>query len=236
MAIETILLLDMDEFSARSLQFSLERDGYRVIYATNVDEAQKVLRSNDFPDFIIMDVMLPTKEEGWNVLRSFRDITSLPILVFTSDEEVCDKILAFDFGADDYVLKSTDPREIMARIKAISRRVSNDTEARNDREVHFENLSINLSRYEMCVCGKIVKTPPKEQELLFFLATHPNRVFTRDQLLDAVWDFDYGGDSRTVDVHIKRIRAKIDGVSQEWSLRTIWGIGYMFEVESLKQT
>ena len=183
------------------------------------------------PDLILLDIMMP-KLDGWQVCRQIRQKSDCPIIMLTAKGETFDKVLGLELGADDYVVKPFDTKEIVARIKAVLRRSSPAGTAEGEvKEVSYDKLTVNMTRYELKVDGKVVDAPPKELELLFHLASHPNRVFTRDQLLDEVWGFEYYGDSRTVDVHIKRLREKLEGVSDQWSLKTVWGVGYKFEVK-----
>ena len=183
------------------------------------------------PSLILLDIMMP-KLDGWQVCRQIRQKSDCPIIMLTAKGETFDKVLGLELGADDYVVKPFDTKEIVARIKAVLRRSSPAGTAEGEvKEVIYDKLTVNMTRYELKVDGKVVDAPPKELELLFHLASHPNRVFTRDQLLDEVWGFEYYGDSRTVDVHIKRLREKLEGVSDQWSLKTVWGVGYKFEVK-----
>ena len=174
--------------------------------------------------------MMP-RLDGWQVCRQVRKTSEVPIIMLTAKGEVFDKILGLELGADDYISKPFDTKEVLARIKAVLRRSSEKTKKNAVKEVCFDKLVINLTNYELIVDGKQIDTPPKELELIFHLASNPNRVYTRDQLLDEVWGFDYYGDSRTVDVHVKRLREKLENVSTEWSLKTVWGVGYKFEVK-----
>ena len=186
--------------------------------------------SQDLPDLILLDIMLP-EEDGISILkklRSDRKTSGIPVIMLTAKSNETDKVNGLELGADDYVVKPFDAKEVVARIKAVLRRSASSI-ADEVKEVHYDKLTINLTNYELRVNGVQVDTPPKEMELIFHLAKNPNRVFTRDQLLDEVWGFDYYGDSRTVDVHIKRLREKLDGVSDKWELRTVWGVGYKFE-------
>lgn len=179
------------------------------------------------PDLVLLDIMLPGID-GWQVCREIRKTSDKPVIMVTAKGETFDKVLGLELGADDYVVKPFDTKEVVARIKAVLRRYSSKTST-EIREVRYDNLVVNLSNYELRVRGQPVDTPPKELELLYHLASNPNRVYTRDQLLDEVWGFEYYGDSRTVDVHVKRLREKLDGVSEKWSLKTVWGVGYKFE-------
>ena len=185
----------------------------------------------EYPSLVLLDIMLPD-EDGLSILKKLRDAgptKRLPVIMLTAKGETFDKVLGLELGADDYVVKPFDSKEVVARIKAVLRRCTTAEEA-NTGVISYDNLSVDMSRYELKVKGKVVDAPPKELELLNFLASHPNRVFTRDQLLDEVWGFEYYGDSRTIDVHIKRLREKLEGASDKWRLKTVWSVGYMFEV------
>ena len=173
--------------------------------------------------------MLPLLD-GWQVCREIRKKSNLPIMMLTAKGETFDKVLGLELGADDYVVKPFDVKEIIARMKAIQRRIGDSSKENQIKEVSYDKLVVNMTRYELKVDGKVIDTPPKELELLFHLASTPNRVYTRDQLLDEVWGFEYYGDSRTIDVHVKRLREKLEGVSDQWALKTVWGVGYKFEV------
>ena len=171
--------------------------------------------------------MLPIKD-GWQVCREIRAMGNTPIIMITAKGETFDKVLGLELGADDYIVKPFEPKELVARLKAVLRRFES---AENlDKEIVYPNIRINLSTYELVLGGKSIDIPPKELELLYFLASHPNRVFTRDQLLDEVWGYDFFGDSRTVDVHVKRLREKLEGYESSWQLKTVWRVGYKFEV------
>lgn len=223
---EKILVVDDDKNICDLLRMYLEKEGYTVVMAHNGVDAVNTF-GNENPDLVLLDIMLP-QLDGWQVCREIRKASEAPIIMLTAKDEVFDKVLGLELGADDYVTKPFDTKEIIARIKAVLRRTS-AVKGGDMKEVHYDKLSINLSNYEMKVDGVPVDTPPKELELIYHLASNPDRVFTRDQLLDDVWGFDYYGDSRTVDVHIKRLRDKLKGVSSEWELRTIWSVGYKFE-------
>lgn len=223
---EKILVVDDDKNICDLLRMYLEKEGYTVVMAHNGVDAVNTF-GNENPDLVLLDIMLP-QLDGWQVCREIRKASEAPIIMLTAKDEVFDKVLGLELGADDYVTKPFDTKEIIARIKAVLRRTS-AVKGGDMKEVHYDKLSINLSNYEMKVDGVPVDTPPKELELIYHLASNPDRVFTRDQLLDDVWGFDYYGDSRTVDVHIKRLRDKLKGVSPEWELRTIWSVGYKFE-------
>ncbi len=227
MAGEKILVVDDDQNICELLRLYMEKEGYNVAIANDGVQALSTYRQFN-PNIVILDIMLP-KKDGWEVCREIRRSDDTPIIMLTARGETFDKVLGLELGADDYVVKPFESKEIMARIKAVLRRSSSNTD--EIQQVEYDNLVINLTYYQLKVRGELVPTPPKELELLYQLASNPNRVFTRDQLLDEVWGFDYYGDSRTVDVHIKRIREKLDGVSTEWSLKTVWGVGYKFETQ-----
>ena len=228
---EKILVVDDEKNICDLLRMYLEKEGYSVAMAHNGVDAVSMFNSEN-PDLVLLDIMLP-QLDGWQVCREIRKTSEKPIIMLTAKDEVFDKVLGLELGADDYVTKPFDTKEIIARIKAVLRRTSAVKEA-DIKEVKYDKLSVNLTNYEMKVDGVVVDTPPKELELIYYLASNPDRVFTRDQLLDDVWGFDYYGDSRTVDVHIKRLRDKLKGVSEEWELRTIWSVGYKFETHGKK--
>ena len=228
MAAEKILVVDDDSNICELLRLYLEKEGYTVTIANDGTEALNVFAAL-LPDLVLLDIMLPSMD-GWQVCRELRKQWQTPIIMLTAKGETFDKVLGLELGADDYITKPFDTKEVVARIKAVLRRVS-PVAASNDtvKEVSFDKLSINLTNYELKVDGNVVDTPPKELELIYHLASNPNRVYTRDQLLDEVWGFEYFGDSRTVDVHVKRLREKLEGVSDKWELKTVWGVGYKFE-------
>lgn len=229
---EKILVVDDDKNICDLLRLYLEKEGYEVTMVHNGNDAVNTFNAEE-PDLVLLDIMLP-QLDGWQVCREIRKVSDKPIIMLTAKDETFDKVLGLELGADDYVTKPFDTKEIVARIKAVLRRTSCLKETEANKEVRYDKLSINLSNYEMKVNGVAVDTPPKELELIYHLASNPDRVFTRDQLLDDVWGFDYYGDSRTVDVHIKRLRDKLKGVSPEWELRTIWSVGYKFETHGKK--
>ena len=222
-----VLIVDDDKNICELLRLYLEKDGYATVIANDGDEAVKAFNAQE-PDIILLDVMLP-KLDGWQVCREIRKTSQVPIIMLTAKGETFDKVFGLELGADDYITKPFDAKEVVARIKAVMRRGAKAAE-NADKVVKYDKLVINLTNYELWVDGKQIDTPPKELELIYHLASNPNRVFTRDQLLDEVWSFDYYGDSRTVDVHVKRLREKLEGVSDKWSLKTVWGVGYKFEV------
>ena len=223
-----ILVVDDEKLLVKGIKFNLEHEGYQVEGVYDGSAAVELARSGEY-DLIILDVMMP-QLDGWQVCREVRKKSSVPIIMITAKGDTFDKVLGLELGADDYIVKPFDTKEVIARIKAIARRVGNSPEESEVKEVRYDKLSVNMTRYELRVDGKVVDTPPKELELLFYLASNPNRVYTRDQLLDEVWGFEYYGDSRTIDVHVKRLREKLEGVSDKWELKTVWGVGYKFEV------
>lgn len=223
-----ILVVDDDLNICELLRLYIEKEGFSVVTANDGMEALKLFEKEN-PELIMLDIMLPGLD-GWQVCREIRKTSQCPIIMLTAKGEVFDKVLGLELGADDYVVKPFEAKEVVARIRAVLRRTGK-TGDNQVKEVKWDKLSINLTNYELKVDGVQIDTPPKEMELLYHLASNPNRVFTRDQLLDEVWGFDYYGDSRTVDVHVKRLREKIDGVSDKWELKTVWGVGYKFEVK-----
>ena len=222
-----ILVVD-DEASIRELlTFNLKKNGYEVTAAADGREA---LAKAAGMDLVLLDIMLP-EVDGLEVCRRLNaapQTSGIPIIMLTAKAEEIDRVLGLELGADDYVVKPFETKEVIARIHAVLRRMGKN-DAPKTQEVSFENLTINLTNYELRVRGEQIDTPQKEMELIYHLASNPNRVFTRDQLLDEVWGFDYYGDSRTVDVHVKRLREKLEGVSDKWALKTVWGVGYKFE-------
>lgn len=225
---EKILVVDDDTSICELLRVYLEKEDYQVVIANDGMSAVSTFKEES-PSLVLLDIMLP-KLDGWQVCREIRKFSETPIIMLTAKGEVFDRVLGLELGADDYVVKPFETKEIVARIKAVLRR-SSASNTEELKEVHYDKLSINLTNYELKVNGVQVDTPPKEMELIFHLAKNANRVFTRDQLLDEVWGYDYYGDSRTVDVHVKRLREKLTGVSDKWELRTVWGVGYKFETK-----
>lgn len=228
MSAEKILVVDDDRNICELLRLYLEKEGYAVAIVNDGEQAVAAFREYQ-PAMVLLDVMMP-KLDGWQVCREIRRFSETPIIMLTAKGETFDKVLGLELGADDYVVKPFDAKEVVARIKAVLRR-SGGAVSEPLKEVRFDKLAINLTNYELKVNGEPVDTPPKELELIYHLASNPNRVFTRDQLLDEVWGFDYYGDSRTVDVHVKRLREKLEGVSEKWALKTVWGVGYKFETK-----
>ncbi|MGN0182391.1 MAG: response regulator transcription factor [Candidatus Ornithomonoglobus sp.] len=222
-----VLVADDDLNIVKLIRLYLEKEDYDVCTANNGKAALDAFRTEN-PDIIILDIMMP-EMDGNEVCREIRKISDVPIIMLTAKGETFDKVLSLELGADDYLVKPFEMKELMARMKAILRR-SEGKSAPNGECVSFDKLEVNLTNYELKIDGHILEIPPKELELLYFLASNPNRVFTREQLLEKVWGFDYFGDSRTVDVHIKRLREKLEGVDANWQLKTVWGVGYKFEV------
>ena len=222
-----LLVVDDDPNICDMLKLYFENEGYKVKTANDGVEGLASFKMYD-PDLVLLDIMMPRKD-GWQVCREIREISPKPVIMITAKGEVFDKVLGLELGADDFIVKPFDMKELSARIKAVLRRYNAHKKIEDDEVVRFENLEISLKKYELKLCGKAVDIPPKELELLYFLASNCNRVFTRDQLLDKVWGFDYLGDSRTVDVHVKRLREKLEGVSDKWELKTVWGVGYKFK-------
>ena len=225
-----ILIVDDDAAICDMLKIYFEKEGYDVKIANDGIEGINHFKMYD-PDLVLLDIMLP-KKDGWQVCREIREMSSKPVIMITAKGEVFDKVLGLELGADDFVVKPFDLKELSARIKAVLRRYQSHTNQNDDEVIKFDNIEISLQKYELKLAGKSVDIPPKELELLYFLASNYNRVFTRDQLLDKVWGFDYLGDSRTVDVHVKRLREKLEGVSDKWLLQTVWGVGYKFKIEN----
>ncbi len=222
-----ILIADDDTNICDLLKLYLENEGYEIVTAGDGIKALSAFKIYE-PDLVLLDIMMPRKD-GWQVCREIREMSSKPIIMVTAKGDVFDKVLGLELGADDFITKPFDMKEVSARVKAVLRRYSGHDN--DDSEViKFDNLEISLQKYELKLAGKAVDIPPKELELLYFLTSNYNRVFTRDQLLDKVWGFDYLGDSRTVDVHVKRLREKLEGVSDKWTLKTVWGVGYKFEL------
>lgn len=224
-----ILIVDDEENICELVRLYIEKEGFDAIIANDGQEA--VAKFNkEKPDLILLDIMLPIKD-GWQVCREIRAQSKVPIIMLTAKGETFDKVLGLELGADDYVVKPFEPKELIARIRVVLRRSADSVDEKADEdELSFDGLKINQSTYEVYIDDKKVEMPPKEFELLYFLAKNTNKVFTRDQLLDEIWGYEFFGDSRTVDVHIKRIREKLEGENRTWALKTVWGVGYKFEV------
>ena len=225
---KSILIVEDDNNIADLLRLYLEKEGYQATIAVDGTQGIDLYRKLR-PDLVLLDVMMPGVD-GWGVLRAIRQDSQTPVIMLTAKGETTDKVSGLKQGADDYITKPFEMKEVLARIEAVLRRAAGDGDKEKPRRLVFDKLIIDLDSFELIVDGKRVETPPKEMELLYHLASTPNRVYTRNQLLDEVWGFDYFGDSRTVDVHVKRLREKLEGVSDQWSLKTVWGVGYKFEV------
>ena len=230
MANEKILVVDDVTNICELLRLYLTKEGYQVTTANDGEEGLEKFNQLK-PDMVLLDVMMP-KMDGLEVCRRIRKLGNTPVMMLTAKGETFDKVLGLELGADDYMVKPFDTKEVVARIKAVLRRCTAATTQTESTEgvIEFDNLRLDMNSYELRVKGKVVEAPPKELELLNCLASHPNRVYTRDQLLDEVWGFEYYGDSRTIDVHVKRLREKLAGASDKWELKTVWGVGYKFEV------
>ena len=225
----SVLIVEDDKNIAELLQMYLEKEGYAVTVAHDGGAGLSKFRAIK-PDLVLLDVMMPIMD-GWSVCKAIRGESQVPIIMLTAKGETDDKVTGLKSGADDYITKPFEMKEVLARIEAVLRRSGSAAATKkNSRRLTFDKLVIDMDAFELTVDGKKVDTPPKEMELLFHLASSPNRVYTRNQLLDEVWGFDYFGDSRTVDVHVKRLREKLEGVSAQWSVKTVWGVGYKFEV------
>ena len=226
---EKILIADDEQLMRQLVIDFLKPEGYEILEASDGKEALDIY-DKEHPDLILLDVMMPGYD-GWTVCREIRRESTVPIMMLTAKGETFDKVLGLELGADDYMVKPFDAKEVVARIKAVLRRCTASTQTETKEGViEFDNLRLDMNSYELRVKGKVVEAPPKELEMLNCLASHPNRVYTRDQLLDEVWGFEYYGDSRTIDVHVKRLREKLAGASDKWELKTVWGVGYKFEV------
>lgn len=234
MPLEKVLIVDDDKNICDLLRVYLEKEGYSTIISNEGNEAMVKFNSLN-PDIVLLDIMLPGMD-GWQICKEIRKASDTPIIMLTAKSEIFDKVLGLELGADDYIVKPFDTKEVLARIKVVARRSGKLPKPVEMQEVHYDKLSINLTRYVLKAGGKVIDAPPKEIELLFYLASNPNRVFTRDQLLDEIWGFDYYGDSRTIDVHIKRLRGKLCGISKQWDLTTVWGVGYKFELNEIKES
>lgn len=224
---DKVLVVEDDAGICNVMVAVLSTNRYEVLTAANGRQADTLIRSH-CPDLVLLDLGLPDLD-GLELIQRVRSWSGMPIVVVSARSQEADKVAALDAGADDYIVKPFDAKEVIARINAVTRRVGMGNTEPEIKEVHYDKLSVNMTRYELKVNGKVIDTPPKELELLFYLASNPNRVYTRDQLLDEVWGFEYYGDSRTIDVHIKRLREKLEGVSDKWTLKTVWGVGYKFE-------
>ena len=225
---QVIYVVDDDENIAKLLRLYLEREGFEVAHFARGDEALAAFRQHD-PALMLLDIMLPGID-GWDVCREIRKTSKLPVIMLSAKEDTIDKVLGLELGADDYITKPFEPKEMIARVKAVLRRSA--SQADSDESLRFPGLSISMKSYEVVYDGQQLALPPKELELLHFLAMHQNQVFTREQLLEKVWGFDYYGDSRTIDVHVKRLREKLTNSERfGWQIKTVWSVGYKFEVK-----
>ena len=225
---QKVLVVEDDNNIAELLRLYLQKDGFEVSHAADGGKAVEMAKEIQ-PDLVLLDIMLPVMD-GWQVCRELRKTMKMPIIMLTAKGETEDKVSGLEMGADDYIVKPFEVKELLARVHAVLRRTGDDGKPKS-KKLTFDKLVINLDSYELIVDGKKIDTPPKEMELLYHLAATPNRVYTRNQLRDEVWGCDYFGDRRTVDVHIKRLREKLEGVSDKWTLKTVWGVGYKFEAE-----
>ena len=224
----SVLIVEDDKHIRELLQMYLEKEGYAVTLAEDGGQGMEKFRAIH-PDLVLLDVMMPVMD-GWTVCKNIRAEGQTPVIMLTAKSETDDKVAGLKSGADDYITKPFEMKEVLARIEAVLRRTDRTGTEKKARRLTFDKLIIDMDAFELTVDGKKVEAPPKEMELLFYLASSPNRVYTRNQLLDEVWGFDFFGDSRTVDVHVKRLREKLEGISENWSLKTVWGVGYKFEV------
>ena len=224
----SVLIVEDDKHIRELLQMYLEKEGYAVTLAEDGGQGMEKFRAIH-PDLVLLDVMMPVMD-GWAVCKAIRAESATPVIMLTAKSETDDKVAGLKSGADDYITKPFEMKEVLARIEAVLRRTDRTGTEKKSRRLSFDKLIIDMDAFELTVAGKKVEAPPKEMELLFYLASSPNRVYTRNQLLDEVWGFDFFGDSRTVDVHVKRLREKLEGISEKWSLKTVWGVGYKFEV------
>ncbi len=225
-----VLIVDDEANICELIRLYVEKEGYSAIIATDGAKAVEKF-TEEKPDIVLLDIMLPVKD-GWQVCREIRAVSDTPIIMLTAKGETFDKVLGLELGADDYIVKPFEPKELIARMKAVLRRAETRPAPQQESsgELVFDGLRISRETYEIYLDGKKIEMPPKEFELLYFLAKNKNRVYTRDQLLDEIWGYEFFGDSRTVDVHIKRIREKIESEGKNWQLKTVWGVGYKFEV------
>lgn len=231
---KTVFIVDDEKNICELIRLYVEKEGFETRIAYDGESAVSMFKEIN-PDIVLLDIMLP-KKDGWQVCREIRAVSDTPIIMLTAKGELFDKVLGLELGADDYMVKPFEPKELVARIKAVLRRTANpDDDNEEMKKLSFEGITINRDTYEVCLDGHLLEMPPKEFELLYFLASNKNRVFTRDQLLNEIWGYEFFGDSRTIDVHIKRIREKIEINKDEnapWQLKTIWGVGYKFEVKA----
>ena len=225
-----ILVVDDEKLLVKGIKFNLENDGYEVVTGCDGMEAVE-LAASETPDLIVLDLMMPGMS-GIDVCRTIRQTDRVPIIMLTAKGEEIDRILGLELGADDYIVKPFSPREVLARIKAVLRRFEEKTEAPDKSVVRLPQLEVSLDNYQVKIMGQVVPCTPKEVEILYMLTSAPGQVFSREQILSRVWGYDYFGDTRTVDAHIKRIRQKLPAEGVKWALRTVYGVGYRFEVRA----
>ena len=223
----TILVVEDVQGIREAIGIYMQNQGYEVVLAENGADGLEKMKDHAI-HLAIVDIMMPVMD-GTQVMKELRAQSKVPVIMLTAKGETFDKVAGLELGADDYVTKPFEMRELIARVRAVLRRYDKDD---TPRKLEFDNLIIDKESYNITVKGEKMEIPPKEIELLYFLASSPNRVFTRAQLLDDVWGFDYFGDTRTVDVHVKRLREKLQGVSDQWEIKTVWGVGYKFEVRA----
>ena len=226
---QTILIADDDANICELVRLYLEKEGFETVVCFNGEKALEIYKSGGI-DLAVLDIMMP-KADGVTVCREIRKDSKMPIIMLTAKGETFDKVLCFELGADDYVVKPFEGKELVARVKAVLRRSTMTEKEEEEKVVSYQNIIVNLTNYELILGGKSIDIPPKELELLYYLASHPNRVFTREQLLEDGWGFDYFGDSRTVDVHVKRLREKIEGYAEKWQLTPVWSVGHKFALK-----
>ncbi len=226
---QKIMIVDDDANICELVRLYLKKEGFDTVVCQNGEKALEEFKREQ-PDLAVLDIMMP-KVDGMTVCREIRKTSNMPIIMLTAKGETFDKVLGLELGADDYMVKPFEGKELVARVKAVLRRSESQKEENEEKIISYPNITINLTNYELTLGDQTYDIPPKELELLYFLASHPNRVFTREQLLEDVWGFDYYGDSRTVDVHVKRLREKLEGFDESWNLKTVWGVGYKFEVK-----
>lgn len=226
---QRILLVDDDLNILRLVELYLTKEGFAVETASDGSAAVSMFKANP-PHLVLLDVLLPGMD-GWQVCREIRKISNIPVIMLTAKDETFDKVLGLELGADDYIVKPFEPKELIARIKAVIRRsVAPETPSK---EISYPGLTVNITRYTVTFTGAQLEMPPKELEVLFFLASHPNQVFTREQLIEQVWGYDFFGENRTVDVHVMRLREKLVGCEKfGWQIKTVWRVGYKFSTEA----
>lgn len=224
-----IFIVDDDENIRELINLYLTKEGYTTEQFESGEKCLEAFKEN-VPDLVLLDIMMPGID-GYDTLKELRKLGSVPVIMITAKDETFDKVLGLELGADDYVVKPFEPKEMTARVKAVIRRYQNTDKPDVEGVVSVKNLTINMTDYNIIYHGNTLELPPKEIELLNYLVNHPNRVFTREQLLDHIWGYDFFGETRTVDVHIKRLREKLDQPDNGWEIKTVWGVGYKFKLE-----